>query len=565
MKKEELLEAMSFLSEDVLLETETKPRFSGKTIGKLILIAATVAALAMSVMAATGLFSRPIGEVGIVENETVAPFEMDAEGNIILGGVKGQKVTMQVEIDPDAPGYLEEIYHIEPSAPWKSAGGAGSGSLYIHYTWDKYWEVEGKPGRLRLHQSTTSNYISGVSGENVVDLLRGLPAGTELTTEKVTMAGMEMLKLTIPELPGYDENKGHLFCAGGETRLYWSDGRYLLQLDYPYWVTDAEAEKLLSTLSRQKYVVPYPEDYGKVNTERLSQLDPEFYVTEGKTGTVMANSVMGTGRFAYSDGNVYYGGDGKMIAYNLETGTVKTIWLPDDHNLTFDLFATENYICYEDMRDALMAAPKDGGEPVVIYQGLGIHHLYAEGPVIYTNNGADYLSRIHLETGKEEILLEGGAYRYFVDDSYIYVAQGDGKYQIMRSPKDKIDFQPISLSFYPVTVLADGDTLYMAKGGKDVQRQVIRYKDGVETRLPVYSWQYQILGDQLIYLDEIDRDTLKSYDLNTGETKVLMERAVDFSLMEGRYLGIERVDENRHTFPAILDLETGKYYEPKVN
>ena len=254
-----------------------------------------------------------------------------------------------------------------------------------------------------------------------------------------------------------------------------------------------------------------------------------------------------------------------MIAYNLETGTVKTIWLPDDHNLTFDLFATENYICYEDMSDALMAAPKDGGEPVVIYQGLGIHHLYAEGPMIYTNNAADYLSRINLETGKEEILLEGGAYRYFVDDSYIYVAQGDGKQQIMRSPKDKIDFEPIPLSFYPVTVLADGDTLYMAKGGKDVQRQVIQYKDGVETKLPVYSWQYQILGDQLIYLDEIDRDTLKSYDLNTGETKVLMERAVDFSLMEGRYLGVERIDENRLTFPAILDLETGKYYEPKAN
>lgn len=565
MKKEELLEAMSFVSEDMLQETEAKPRFSGKMLGRLILVAATVAALAISVAAATGLLSRPIGEVGIVENETVAPFEMDAEGNIILGGVKGQKVTMQVEIDPDAPGYLEEIYHIEPSAPWKSAGGAGSGSLYIHYTWDKYWEVEGKPGRLRLHQSTTSNYINNVSGENVVDLLRGLPAGTELTTEKVTMAGMEMLKLTIPELPGYDENKGHLFCAGGETRLYWSDGRYLLQLDYPYWVTDAEAEKLLSTLSSRKYVVPYPEDYGKVNTQRLSQLDPEFYVTEGKTGTVMANSVMGTGRFAYSDGNVYYGGDGKMIAYNLETGTVKTIWLPDDHNLTFDLFATENYICYEDMSDALMAAPKDGGEPVVIYQGLGIHHLYAEGPMIYTNNAADYLSRINLETGKEEILLEGGAYRYFVDDSYIYVAQGDGKQQIMRSPKDKIDFEPIPLSFYPVTVLADGDTLYMAKGGKDVQRQVIQYKDGVETKLPVYSWQYQILGDQLIYLDEIDRDTLKSYDLNTGETKVLMERAVDFSLMEGRYLGVERIDENRLTFPAILDLETGKYYEPKAN
>ena len=562
MKKEELLEAMSFISDDLLQEAEAKPRISGRTVGKLILIAATVAALAVSVAAATGLLSRPIGEVGILENETVALFEMDADGNIILGGVKGQKVTMQVEIDPDAPEHLEEIYHIEPSAPWERAGGASSGSVYVYYTWDTDWEVEGKPGRLRLHQSTTSNYMEGVSGENVVDLLRGLPDGTELTTEKVNMAGMEMLKLTIPELPGYDESKGHLFCAGGETRLYWSDGRYLLQLDYPYWVSDGEAEEILKTLSSQAYVVAYPEDYGEVNTEKLSQMD--FYVEKGKTGTTMANSVMGNGRFAYSDGNVYYGGNGKLYAYNLKTGTVTENQLSRVHDLTFDLFATEHYICYEDLRDAVVAVPKEGGEPVAIYQGLGITHLYADGSMLYTNNAAEHLSRINLETGKVETLLEGGAYRYFVDDTYIYVCQGDGKNQIMRSRKDQIAFEPISLSFYPVAVYAEGDTLYLAKGGKDTERQVIVYKDGVETKLPVYSWQYQILGDQLIYLDEMDKETLKRYDLNTGEITVLQDRAVDFSILEGRYLCIECVDANRITFPCILDLQTGNYDEPNL-
>jgi len=278
----------------------------------------------------------------------------------------------------------------------------------------------------------------------------------------------------------------------------------------------------------------------------------------------MANSVMGNGRFAYSDGNVYYGGDGKLQAYNLETGTVKTTWLPDNHNLTFDLFATDNYICYEDFRDALIAVPKEGGEPVAIYQGLGIHHLYADGPVVYTNNAAEYLSRINLETGKEEILLDGGANSYFVDDSYIYVAQGDGKNQIMRSPKEEINFEPISLSFYPVTVLADGDTLYLAKGGKNEPRQVICYQDGVETKLPVYSWQYQILGDQLIYLDATGKETLNSYNLNTGEIKVLQDQAVDFAILEGRYLCVECVDAERRTFPCILDLQTGDYHEPNL-
>jgi len=60
VRKEELLEAMSFISEDMLQETEAKLRFSGKALGKLILIAATVAALAVSVAAATGLTSDRI-------------------------------------------------------------------------------------------------------------------------------------------------------------------------------------------------------------------------------------------------------------------------------------------------------------------------------------------------------------------------------------------------------------------------------------------------------------------------------------------------------------------------
>ena len=66
------------------------------------------------------------------------------------------------------------------------------------------------------------------------------------------------------------------------------------------------------------------------------------------------------------------------------------------------------------MRDALMAVPKEGGDPIVIYQGLGVTHLFADGSVLYTNNGSNYLSRIDLRTGEEEILVED-ANSYYVD------------------------------------------------------------------------------------------------------------------------------------------------------
>ena len=117
MKKEELLEAVGFVSEDLLQQTEIKYHTGRRTIGKLILIAATVAGLAVSVAAASKLFvkqgaSRPIGKVAVLENETIASFEMDAEGNILLGGVEGVKIAMEVELDKVPPAYLEKIYNL---------------------------------------------------------------------------------------------------------------------------------------------------------------------------------------------------------------------------------------------------------------------------------------------------------------------------------------------------------------------------------------------------------------------------------------------------------------------
>ena len=565
MKQEQLLQAIGGVSEDMLMETEGKTRHFGKTFRRIVLVAAVMSALTVTALACTGTLSRLIGEVGIVTGETVAPFEMDAEGNIIMGGVKGQKVTMQVEIDPNAPAYLEELYYLELPGKWQDDGGASAGGVYTYFYWERCWEVEGKPGQLRLHQSTTSNYTEGVSGENVVDMLQRLPADVTLTTQKVTMAGMEMLKLTIPELPGYDESQGHLYCAGGETRLYWSDGRYLLQLDYPYWVTDAEAEKLLQTLYVEEFVVAFPEDYGRVNTERLMQLHPPFAVDKDSTGTTMANSVMGLGKFAYSEGKIYYGQNGRIYSYDLDTGETKTLLLPSAYNDAYNLFATEYYICYSDLRDGLWALPKDGGEPVPVYQGLGTTALYADGPMLYTTNGASFLSRINLLTGKEEKLVED-VISYFVDDTYIYAVQSsdNGKY-FLRSEKEEIHFEKITLSFAPIKVFADGEDLYFCEGGLEYSYQVIHYRDGMETRLPMCSYNYQILDGKLIYEEDADKfRTVKSYNLKTGEIQVLQERVQSFSILEDRYINFFCVNDEVKACWRILDWQTGEYVQPEV-
>lgn len=561
MKQEQLLQAIGGISEDMLMECEAAKRPAGKSVRRMVLVAAVVGVIAITAAASAGIFSRPIGDSGIITDETVAPFDMDAQGNIIPGGVAGQKIAMEVQIDPDPPRYLEEIYHMEVPATWQTWGGAGGGGLYTHSFWETNWRMEGKPGELRLLQSVATNYLLDVSGENVVDMLYGLPANTELTAQKVTMAGLEMLKVSIPELPGFE--KDHQFCPGGETRLYWSDGRYLLQLDYPYWVTDKEAEALLQTLYTQEFILSLPEDYGTVNLERLAQMNPPLSIDGESTGTTMANSVMGEGGFVYSDGFIYYSEDGIMYSFNPETGENQNIQLPDQYTSTFGMFATEYYICYANMRSELYAWPKEGGTPEIIYQGLGTTDLYADGMMLYTTNGMEYLSRIDLCTGKEEILVED-INSYYVDDTYIYAVQSDANNKcFLRSRKDAVDFEKIPLSFYPIKVLANGEDLYFCEGGEGRSYQVIHYRDGVETRLPFSAYDYQVLHGKLVYRD-CDDQAVKAYDPETGEIRVLQENVVYFSILEDRYLCF--ICSNRaEASHYILDWQTGELIQPEMN
>lgn len=556
MKQEQLLQAIGGVSEDMLMESETTKRPAGKSVRRMVLVAAVVGVLAITAAASAGLFSRPIGDTGIVTDETVAPFDMDAEGNIIMGGVEGQKITMEVQIDPDAPAYLEEIYYLELSKQWKDVGGAGAGDEYIYFNWERWWEVEGKPGRLRLHQSATSNYINGVSGKNVVDMLRGLPADTKLTTEKVTMAGLEMLKLTIPELPGYDESQGHLYCAGGETRLYWSDGRYLLQLDYPYWVTDAEAEKLLQTLQTKGSVAVYPEDFGTVNAEKIAALSPYFEIEPGNTGTTVGNIVMGQGRFAYGDGGIYYSELGHIYHYNLETGATKTYVLSDKMDSPMHLFITENYICYTDSWSKLVALPKDGSPETILYEGINSGTLYAEGMILYIPDGCIDLSTGKITPWKEDLI------RWHVDEELIYGVEGSESKSFLRIRKDTMETERIELSFAPITVLADGEDLYFTETGAGDRYCLVHYRDGVETKLPIRALEYQILDGHVIYRceDEAGR-AIKSYNLETGEIKVLSEEGFNFSILEERYVCLCCADDNGQGYCTVLDWQTGEYVQ----
>jgi len=547
MKNEQLMDAIGGIDEAILAEAEAPVKKGRRLLHRVLIAAAVIGVLSVTVAAASGLLSKPIRNSEIVTGETVFPFYMDAEGNIVPEGEGGLKVTMEVEVNPDAPDWIEKLYVLEPGEGWIYNGGGSSGSRYYFATVGTAWRQEGKPGALRLEQSVIEFYENGVYGENCADTLPGLSEKDGVTAKTMIIGGLEVLRVSIPELPNYTGTK---YCTGGETRLYWTDGDYMLHLDYPYWVTDAQAEAMLESITLKDYAAPVPEDYGRINPQAIAQRLPDLSLGK-ENGTTCANNIMGLGYAAYGDGCIYLAGVEKTIyRYDLATGELEEMLFANERTVAGHLLVTDQYVLYTDVWSDLFAMKKDGSTEEPVFQGIGSAALYAEGTTLYTNQGI-----LDLETGNIQNWPEG-VHSYCVDENYIYAVREGGKKVFLRAPKGTMDFEEIEIGFYPVKILAHGEDLYMAEGVAK-KWNVIRYRNGEEERLPVIAVEYQVLGDKLIYRDENSGGrVLRSYDLNTGVTETLCEKIVTFSILEERYISVFCA-EQQDAWYTLIDTHTG--------
>lgn len=266
----------------------------------------------------------------------------------------------------------------------------------------------------------------------------------------------------------------------------------------------------------------------------------------------VANIVTGQGRFAYNEDYIYYGETGRICRLDLETGEIQTITLANENEDPKYLFITQTHIGYVEGYHRLVLMEKDGSSQEVILEG-DCSRLFVDGSMLYSDNGAQ-LCRTDMRTGEVTILAEN-THGYWVDDTYIYALVGDRGNVFLRSRKDIIDFETITLSFYPTAIYVYGENLFFTSGSSDLRYQVIHYQDGVENALPIYSAFVQRLDNCLIYLDAVEKNVVKSYDLTSGEVTVLQENVYEFSVLEGRYICFDRYNMP----PTILDWETGEY------
>ena len=285
----------------------------------------------------------------------------------------------------------------------------------------------------------------------------------------------------------------------------------------------------------------------------------QLYVGEN-TGMTCANAVMGHGQFAYSNGFIYFYYANSIYEYDTQTG--KTITLNMENTYPEIAFLSEDYIYYKNILDLsnLSCVTKNGKTQHTVF-----HYPFADGMNMYFLDGG--LIRRDMSTGEETMLI-ASAVTYHIDDSSIYavVIEDDEKWGLYRSDIEDVQFTKVELTFEPMAVYSTGSALYLAENyTSDLQEhyscQIIHYASGQETRLPIYSPYYQILGDSVIYLDETSYSdscfTAKSYDLETGEESVLCNEVFDFCILEERYICF-RCQGKDGVWWDLLDWQTGE-------
>ncbi len=552
MKREELLTAVGHVDESLLEESECLQLRPTSPWVKVAVAAAAVMLMSVTALAATKLLSRPVEGGGIVTEGTISPVTFIG-GDIYREPVNGLKVMMETEVDGDAPQYLEELYRLKLSDEWSEEFRFGGGNGFEYNEYKTVWTKSGTSGEVRLLQQVVAGYVNGVNGKNVVDLLHELPMDTAVTSRVVELAGRQLLQVTIPavELEGIvDQNV--LYFRDGETRLYWTDGRYLFQLDYPCWLSSEEVEQMLLTLYAEPLSPEYPQGWGELDIQRLQSVG--FRDGNGTNSFNISGNATGA---AYRNGKFYLGDPGAIRVYDVKTGgiTVLQTW---ENSIPVDMLLTENGISFADSwlpRWGRYHMSADGQTVEPMFEGYQLGDMWVSDNALYGIDAERNLLRIDLETGDKKILAEK-VNKYYMDGAYLYVLPEDGAY-FLRAPKEALEFEKIGLSFRPISMAVNGTELYFTVGGEleagQRRYQVVRYSAGVETRLPVYGTRLQIIGGKLLYDADPNNAIIEMYDLESGQIDLLQKNVFDYFVFEDRYVVFKYYNDGW----GILEWETG--------
>ena len=280
MNEETLLQAIGGLDEAILAESEeaiaAKPK---RILWRTLIVAATLAMLIIGVAAAGGAFQfiQPTGDPQVnVATIRWESYKIDENGVLtdevpIEGYVPVIRVSMAFPTNEDAPMELKNPYMIQVPEHWVPCGYSSgeypldNGTQVISSfsaRWEPYADADGVisvvagetiDDYVSFYQYSAYFYNLDTGINDHLETFHAIPSRVKLSSELVTIAGIPVLKVTIPafdltELDWHSIIALASYMDAGEVHLYWSDGDSILSLTYPAWMTDEEIEAILSTI-----------------------------------------------------------------------------------------------------------------------------------------------------------------------------------------------------------------------------------------------------------------------------------------------------------------------------
>ncbi len=219
MNEHDLFNAIGAMDDRQLAACETPAsRRRLRPLGKILLVAAVIAALSVSALAAPAIYNA-ITRVELHKNDHLLDTPDDTLTADQLGGYE---LFLQVDAKKDAPAVLEQAYI--PGAI------LGEGAAYCFRYDDMflYWRGEYRFEQYVLPQNSETSFRAPIRSIQ----------GAAVRSETKDYLGLSVLEVVFEEK--FD----------GETaltrQLYWSDGNYLYYLLLP---SDADAAQILSTMT----------------------------------------------------------------------------------------------------------------------------------------------------------------------------------------------------------------------------------------------------------------------------------------------------------------------------
>lgn len=263
-------------------------------------------------------------------------------------------------------------------------------------------------------------------------------------------------------------------------------------------------------------------------------------------GTTSGNISMGLGTFSYSDGYIYFSDYNAIYEYSLESGITVKLSVEGDGWPPFFLYVLGDKIMFSGEK-GIETISRDGKEQSVLYEGVSGWSTYIDGNDCYylTAQGGVLCHRDFLTGVTNEYF--GFVNTFFVTEDSIYACADEKAYDGSNTPetavyvasREDMVFTKVETSENPIAVCVNGDDLFYAKWGKTWY--IYHISDGVEEKLPIQSFYFQSIGEQIIYIDK-NSLALKSYNWKTEEERLLSETVLHFCILEDRYVCLRTGD-----------------------